>query len=1764
MKSRTSTYYRHGLVLILVVLLFGLTAASVAAALGASDFEGDDGNLESTEGGTDWDSWSPPELAIADDFPSGSEDNSFQQSKEDDEGPSIGFGSIPNNKSDLKRFYVAHEQISDTDFLYLAWERANTLGSANIDFEFNQSEELSANGVTPMRSAGDMLITYTFGGNSEAVVIGLSRWVTDPSGSCEAAASAPCWGPVASMDPGEAQAAINQVPVYEPFLGPDIPENYLLERTFGEVALNLTAIGVFSDPSVCVNFGSVHVTTRSSGSFNASLKDFIAPISVNVTNCGTLTVNIQTAPSIAGASYAISADGAEPAVESEVTGDGAYYSLKPGSYTIAVTEPATVWDGLVLVEHGYDLTGLYCDVRGDGTSATPDLESGTVAVIVGEGGIVDCYYTFVQRGSIVLTKTTEPPSNTNRFTFTGDLSGGISDGGQIALADIVPGQYSSTETALAGWDLTGISCGDDANSSGNIGLATATFNVDPGETVTCNFVNTKRGEIIIEKQTLPDGDSQSFSFAGDVGGSLSDGQQTSIDVAPGSYSSTETVPAGWDLTGITCDDGASSGDIGTATASFNVDPGEVVKCTFTNTKRGQITVEKQTLPNSDPQGFNFTGDVAAGLTDGQSSSVEVIPGTYTSTESSLEGWDLTSLICDDANSSGNAGTGVATFNVEPGEGVKCIFTNTKRGQIIVQKTLVSVDPNAGSYLFSFTSSYAGPFSIRDGEPNNSGYLMPGTYSVAESLIDGFDLTGVSCDDNSDPSSISLSPGEIVTCTFENTQRGTIIVEKAISGPSPDHYVQHFDITLKGPSGFNETIQLAQIGITSFPYENIPAGSYAITESKTDGWGMVSITCTDGRNSVTPVELAAGATVTCTVTNQMQLYFGSQGFWRNWNNHHTADELQTLIDWVKLNNPQVFAPDLDIPTIDAIFNNGGASDEQRLLIKLTAVKLDLAASDPDPLYFGLQHHAYLYNNCLLDLSTMLDAYTYFGDGATVGDVVAAVEAGWSGNLGSSPWSFDGLTAAQVSMLTKVLNGIYLGTLVEVDPSTYPDSPGCKLVLAISAVGSAGEGEFGTETVSSLDDSTVSMPYSLNLEATGGTRPYYWSVIGGRLPAGLSLDAGTGEISGVATAAESQTFTVQVIDSDGSTDAAQMAITINPAPEITTTGLTPGSAGVPYSDTLMVTGGTSPFNWQIVSGVLPAGLALDSSSGEISGTPAANDAQEITIQVTDQAGATDSQELLLVIGTAVVTSSLPEGTVGAAYGQSLAVLGGTPPYSWSLSSGRLPGGIILSPAGTLSGTPGTAGTYYFTVAVMDLLGVSDTQDLSITINPPPSITTATLPLGTVGGGYNAMLAATQGTAPYVWSLFSGTLPADLSMDANGVISGTPTAAGTQYFTVEVMDQAGATDTRALSITVYLPLVITTSSLPQGTVGAAYSESINASGGAPNQTWTITSGALPDGLSLDASTGAISGTPNTAEIGAFTVEVMDEAGSTDSAALSITINPPVVISTTSLPDSTVGAAYSEFLAASDGTLPYSWSLFSGTLPSGLSLTLAGEILGTPGTDGAYPITLQVEDAAGATDTQALTITINPPVVISTTSMPQGTVGALYGEGLAATQGTPPYSWSLASGALPTGLSLSGSTGQVSGTPSVFGEKFFTVQVTDAAGATDTQDLSIDINPILQITTTSLPQGTKEAAYAQNLESTGGTSIHTWSVIGALPSGLTLAAGSGLLSGTVLARDSRLHRRGHGRGWRNRHPGTKHHHQPAGGLHHHRASLPGDRRLL
>ena len=167
----------------------------------------------------------------------------------------------------------------------------------------------------------------------------------------------------------------------------------------------------------------------------------------------------------------------------------------------------------------------------------------------------------------------------------------------------------------------------------------------------------------------------------------------------------------------------------------------------------------------------------------------------------------------------------------------------------------------------------------------------------------------------------------------------------------------------------------------------------------------------------------------------------------------------------------------------------------------------------------------------------------------------------------------------------------------------------------------------------------------------------------------------------------------------------------------------------------------------------------------------------------------------------------------------------------------------------------------------------------------MTTASLPVGTTTVAYSETLTAADGKSPYTWSLASGVLPAGLVLGSDGVISGTPTTAGTSTFTVRVTDSGSRTGTKSLSIVVGTPVGVTTASLANGTVGTALSRTLAASGGATPYTWSLTSGALPAGLSLSTG-GVISGTPTTAGTSSFTVQVTDSAGRTGTKALTLTI--------------------------------------------------------------------------------------------------------------------------------------------------------------------------------------------------------------------------------------------------------------------------------------
>ena len=520
-----------------------------------------------------------------------------------------------------------------------------------------------------------------------------------------------------------------------------------------------------------------------------------------------------------------------------------FSDLVPGTYDISETVPA-----------GWTLDAAVC------TGGQP-----ASAVVLAPGASIKCDFvnTKIPTGSITVEKQTLPDGDPTTFDFSGDVAGTIGDGGTITVPDLLPGTYSATEALPAGWDLTDISCDDD-DSSGDIGTGVATFELAAGEDVTCTYTNTQRGSILVEKVT--NGGDGTFDFTGDLGDfSLTTAsglaQQTFSDLVPGTYDISETVPAGWELTDISCDDDDSTGDTGAATALIELAPGEDVTCTFTNTQLATIVVTKATDP-AGGAGFEFTGDAAGTIDDGGSITVDgLAAGQYTSTEIGPAGWYLGDITCDDDDSTGDIGTATATFNVTDGEIVECTFTNWELSVIVVEKV---TDPAGDATSFDFTTDAGPAFSLADGESQALTSLESGLYSVEESTPPNWTLASATCDNGDTPDAIDLGTGEVVTCTFTNVaDPGSITIEKLTDpNPDPTGTVFAFSGDVSGSIGNGQQIVET----------DLPPGTYTTTELVPSGWTLSSIVCDDDDSTgdtsgaTATIVVAAGEDVTCTFTN----------------------------------------------------------------------------------------------------------------------------------------------------------------------------------------------------------------------------------------------------------------------------------------------------------------------------------------------------------------------------------------------------------------------------------------------------------------------------------------------------------------------------------------------------------------------------------------------------------------------------------------------------------------------------------------------------------------------------------------------------------------------------------------------------------------------------------------------------------------------------------------------------------------------------------
>jgi hypothetical protein len=279
-----------------VLLAAAATVPSTALAshpevsLPGSDFEIDtDANLRLDDPAPSLD-WANVAESRRADRPTGAADDSFGQgTKEDSAVPTVVDGGIPPNKSDLLNFGVYLERTgTGRRFLHTFWHRVQEpSGTTNMDFEFNQSRTPTSNGVTPVRTAGDLLIQYDLSQGGDNPVLWLSRWVTAGTAppACEASNSLPCWGPKSNLTAaGTATGSINASAI------PSTASDGLGDvsaRTFGEATVDFDAL---TGGDRCVAFGSAYLKSRSSDSFTAALKDFVAPEPISVSNCGSVRV----------------------------------------------------------------------------------------------------------------------------------------------------------------------------------------------------------------------------------------------------------------------------------------------------------------------------------------------------------------------------------------------------------------------------------------------------------------------------------------------------------------------------------------------------------------------------------------------------------------------------------------------------------------------------------------------------------------------------------------------------------------------------------------------------------------------------------------------------------------------------------------------------------------------------------------------------------------------------------------------------------------------------------------------------------------------------------------------------------------------------------------------------------------------------------------------------------------------------------------------------------------------------------------------------------------------------------------------------------------------------------------------------------------------------------------------------------------------------------------------------------------------------------
>ncbi|MEP6763672.1 MAG: putative Ig domain-containing protein [Gemmatimonadaceae bacterium] len=696
-------------------------------------------------------------------------------------------------------------------------------------------------------------------------------------------------------------------------------------------------------------------------------------------------------------------------------------------------------------------------------------------------------------------------------------------------------------------------------------------------------------------------------------------------------------------------------------------------------------------------------------------------------------------------------------------------------------------------------------------------------------------------------------------------------------------------------------------------------------------------------------------------------------------------------------------------------------------------------------------------------------------------------------------------------------------------------------------------------------------------TGGTAPFAFT-INPALPAGLTLNASTGIISGTPTeTVTGKSFVLTGVDNAGSSFGVTFVMTVNTGLTLTTTTVTALECTINANCSFTpftVTGGSAPIAFTI-SPALPAGLSINSSTGLISGqTGTASAAATYRVTVTDKSLATAFKDFTIAINQAVTaTASLTTKNCTQNTPCSFTPVqgsGGTAPLAYSATP--LAAGLSINSAnGAISGTPtASQSAATVTVTVTDSKGVSATKTFSLTVNPSVVTSvlvanktcTATAPCSSIP----VSVTSGTGTSPFVYTI-SPALPAGLAFDqATGQLTGPAAAQSASNYTVSVTDANGAAgSSRQFSLTVNQVLTTVGPSTALGcTQGSACTiATVSTNGGTPPLRYALT--GLPNGATLNSltglnfntQTGVISGIASSA-LAAVNVSVTVTDGAEDAPQLTsaksflFSVAGPLVVTVNRAQVGyTAGIAFPTGAAAiqpvsgngGQGTLTYQ---IAPTLPSGLTFnTTNGQITGTANAaTSTTTYTVTVSDQAAASGTGTFTLTINSTVIANVAlANVQCTIGFVCNFApITGMQGTPAYTYTVPSS--PAGLSFDVLSGNFSGTPTgTPGTTSVTVTVRDASGATATGQFQLSYNNAVS-TAVAVAEigcgdfagnGCTPALPVTPVTISGGSPIVAAFISPALPAGLTFNASNASITGgpatvgivpaifTITATDSR-----------------------------------------